>query len=85
MYGLLAEFTGKYTISMEYYSRALEVLEWGEITWQNMPTKQRGVIFSKTFFRGARRIKLTCMTTVWSFFTLFSVLNAQPVFIHCLY
>lgn len=68
MSGMLAGFTGKYATSIEYHSRALEVLEWGERTWQNVPTEQRGVIFSKTFIRGVRRMKLTSMHTVSSFF-----------------
>ncbi|PPQ92548.1 hypothetical protein CVT25_010381 [Psilocybe cyanescens] len=61
MCGVLSKVTGKYATSIEYYSRTLDVLEWGARTWQKVSAADRGVIFSKTFIRGARRMKLAAM------------------------
>ncbi|KJA23167.1 hypothetical protein HYPSUDRAFT_163391 [Hypholoma sublateritium FD-334 SS-4] len=67
MLGLLANSTGIYSTAMEYYSRIIDVLDWGAHTWRDVPLEDRGVIFEKTFIRAAKRLKLatmhTCITT----------------------
>ena len=64
MLGLFANSTGKIPVAMEYYSRIIEVLQWGAHTWRDVPMEDRGVIFEKTFIRGAKRLKLTAMHAV---------------------
>ncbi|KAH9474765.1 Small glutamine-rich tetratricopeptide repeat-containing protein 2 [Psilocybe cubensis] len=59
--GFVGGSIGKYAAAMEYHSRALEVLEWGERTWQNVPFTERGVMFRKTFIRAVKRMKLSSM------------------------
>ena len=64
MLGLLSNSTGKYTTAMEYYSRMIEVLQWGEHKWRDVPTEDRGVILEKKFIRAAKRLKLAAMHDV---------------------
>ncbi|KJA28580.1 hypothetical protein HYPSUDRAFT_62222 [Hypholoma sublateritium FD-334 SS-4] len=63
MCGLMATLRGQYQTSMEYYSRVVDVLDWGSHIWQNVPTRNRGVIFERTFIRGAKRLQLSAMHT----------------------
>ncbi|KAF8958005.1 hypothetical protein BDZ97DRAFT_1906614 [Flammula alnicola] len=61
MCGFLAASTGRRLVAMEYYSRAIDVLDWGRQVWQNVSVEDRGVIFEKTFVRGAKRLRLSAM------------------------
>ncbi|THH01523.1 hypothetical protein EW026_g1197 [Hermanssonia centrifuga] len=46
------------TAAVEFYSRSLEVLKWGQRAWRNVPKEKRGVIFEDTFIRGVRVLHL---------------------------
>ncbi|EIN10949.1 hypothetical protein PUNSTDRAFT_133010 [Punctularia strigosozonata HHB-11173 SS5] len=43
---------------VEFYSKVLHVLEWGQRTWKNVPPTDRGTIFDHTFVRGVRDLHL---------------------------
>lgn len=57
-YMMEADDDRDYNVSLQYYRSALSVLEWGQQTWKDVPTSQRGVIFVPTFVRGIRRFYL---------------------------
>ncbi len=43
---------------VEFLSSVLDVLEWGSQAWEDIPEKDKGVIFSSTFIRGVRSMHL---------------------------
>ncbi len=52
------------TAAVEFYSRSLEVLKWGQRAWRNVPKEKRGVIFEDTFIRGVRVLHLNAYLKV---------------------
>lgn len=64
MCGMMYNSFGKHQTAIEYYTRAVDVLDWGQLTWRNVPTIDRGVVFEKTFIRGAKRMQLSAMHNV---------------------
>ncbi|KJA14493.1 hypothetical protein HYPSUDRAFT_49121 [Hypholoma sublateritium FD-334 SS-4] len=61
MCGMMYNSFGKHQAAVEYYTRAVEVLDWGQLMWRDVPAIDRGVIFEKTFIRGAKRMQLSAM------------------------
>ncbi|CAA7268089.1 unnamed protein product [Cyclocybe aegerita] len=62
MCGFMAiTITKRATVAMEYYSRVIDILEWGRRTWANVPKIDRGVIFELSFIRGAKRLRLNAL------------------------
>lgn len=61
MSGFMASATGRYLAAFGFFSRAVEVLEWGRQIWNDVSVEHRGVIFELTFVRGVRRLQLSCM------------------------
>ncbi|PSS37129.1 hypothetical protein PHLCEN_2v1002 [Hermanssonia centrifuga] len=53
------------TAAVEFYSRSLEVLKWGQQAWRNVPKEKRGVIFEDTFIRGVRVLHLNAYLKVY--------------------
>ena len=43
---------------MQSYNSVVDVLEWGAVTWADVPSSDRGHIFQKTFVRAVRRIRM---------------------------
>ncbi len=43
---------------IEFFSSALDVLEWGSQAWEDVPEEDKGAIFSSTFIRGVRSMHL---------------------------
>ncbi|KAF6754224.1 hypothetical protein DFP72DRAFT_899716 [Ephemerocybe angulata] len=56
-----AKMFGQRDFAHEFYTNALDVLEWGRKTWPNAATHERGVIFEKTFIRGVKKLALENM------------------------
>lgn len=50
--------TGRFDSAVEFYSRAIEVLNWGRTTWRDIPSEKRGVVFENTFLRALRSLYL---------------------------
>ncbi|PPQ99536.1 hypothetical protein CVT24_005326 [Panaeolus cyanescens] len=48
----------------EFFSRAIELLEWGRIMWKDVSTEERGVVFERSFIRGIKRMKLESMIAI---------------------
>ena len=44
--------------SLDFYTSALEVLQWGSTEWKDIPYDQRGSIFQPTFIRGVKCLRL---------------------------
>lgn len=64
MSGFMANATGRYLAAFEFFSRAVEVLEWGRQIWNDVSVEHRGVVFELSFIRGVRRLQLSCMHEV---------------------
>lgn len=62
--GLITHVTGNLQAAIEFYSRALDIVEWGARTWPNLSQEERGVIFEKTFIRGVKKMKVAVMLDV---------------------
>lgn len=43
---------------VEYYRRALDLIEWGRTTWKDVPKSDRGVVFEHSFLIGVRSLYL---------------------------
>lgn len=43
---------------VQYFIRALDLLEWGRNIWKNVPKSDRGAIFEDTFITGVRGLYL---------------------------
>lgn len=56
----------RHDVAVEFYSRAIEVLNWGRIAWKDVPQEKRGAIFSDTFVRGVKDLHLTALMQVGS-------------------
>jgi hypothetical protein len=57
-------FRGVQSVTVEWLSRALEVLDWGAKAWKNVPRTDRGVIFDSTFIRGVRSLHMNAFMEV---------------------
>lgn len=57
-------FSGNYSVTVEFISHALEVLEWGRKTWKNVSREDRGSIFEDTFIRGVRSLHIDAFMKV---------------------
>ena len=60
----MAKSTGKLLVSLEYYGRVIDVLDWGRRVWHNVPKDDRGAIFQPTFLRGVKRMRLSALSEV---------------------
>lgn len=43
---------------VEYYRRAIDLIEWGRTTWKDVPKSNRGVVFEHSFLIGVRSLYL---------------------------
>ncbi|KAF9262660.1 hypothetical protein L218DRAFT_929118 [Marasmius fiardii PR-910] len=48
----------------EHMARAIEVIEWGRKTWENVPSKDKGVIFLDSFLRGVQKLYIDALVKV---------------------
>lgn len=55
---------GRFDTAVEFYSRAIEVINWGRVAWENVSVEQRGVIFETSFLRGIRAMHLEALMQV---------------------
>jgi hypothetical protein len=55
---------GKHGLTVEFLSRAIEVLNWGRIAWKNVSRDDRGAIFEDTFVRGVRAMHMNAFMEV---------------------
>ncbi|KAK0224664.1 hypothetical protein EDD85DRAFT_959370 [Armillaria nabsnona] len=51
----------------EYYSRCLEVVEWGRELWKDVPASVRGEVFDESFIRGLRNLYLKSILQCYGF------------------
>jgi len=58
--------TNQYVAAIEYYSRAVEILEWGRHTWKDIPINDRGPIFELTFIRAIKRLYMTALMEAYA-------------------
>jgi hypothetical protein len=56
--------TKQYVPAIEYYSRAVEILEWGRHIWKDVSLNDRGPIFELTFIRAIKRLYMTALMEV---------------------
>ncbi|KAF8215757.1 hypothetical protein K438DRAFT_1704627 [Mycena galopus ATCC 62051] len=52
------------TGGVEFYKRALDVLEWGRQTYPNVASEDRGVVFEASFVRGVRRLYISAVVSL---------------------
>lgn len=55
-----------YQAAVEFFTRAIDVLEWGREAWRDVPPDQRGAIFGDTFVRGVKCLQLDSYINVCS-------------------
>jgi hypothetical protein len=58
---LEAGMRGTKAVQVEFLSRSLEVLEWGQKAWKNVPSSDKGCIFDDTFIRGVRSMHIEAL------------------------
>lgn len=51
-----ATMSGAQGTAVEFLTRSLEILDWGQVLWKDVLESQKGIIFSKTFIRGVRAL-----------------------------
>lgn len=51
--------------ALDYYERAIEIIEWGRQVCRNVSKDDRGVIFEATFLRGVKSLRLDAAMKVW--------------------
>lgn len=56
--------------ALEFYSQALDILQWSRTVWPEVPREERGSVFDVTFIRGVRRLFLSALVEVRLPFTL---------------
>lgn len=54
----------------EFYSRAIEILKWGQRSLKAVPRKQKGAIFDPTFLIGVRSLYLNALLDVGNSFVI---------------
>ena len=50
--------------AVEFYDRAVELLEWGREAWKDVPKDLRGAIFEDTFLVGVKAMRLDAYADV---------------------
>ena len=55
---------GNSAATIEFLSRSIEILEWGQRVWKDVPRTERGTIFDDTFVRGVRSMYLDALMQV---------------------
>lgn len=55
---------GNNTAYVEFVTRAVDVLKWGLEAWKEVSKEDRGAIFSDTFLRGVRVLRLDALMKV---------------------
>lgn len=53
--------------AVDYYGRALKVLDWGREAWKDVPKEDCGVIFQPSFIRGVRTLRIETLMQVSGF------------------
>lgn len=64
MCGFYQGALGDKVAAIEFFRRALDVLEWGSIEWKDVHCDDRGVIFEPSFINGVRKMHLEAMWEV---------------------
>ncbi|KAI0358986.1 hypothetical protein OH77DRAFT_1420503 [Trametes cingulata] len=64
--GWIEEFyLGALEHALDYYTAALEVLEWGMETWKNEDVQERGLIFQEAIVRAVKILRLRAFTQAY--------------------
>lgn len=50
--------------ALDFYTSAIEVLNWGAERWKDVPNEQKGTIFEPTFVRGVKCLHLDALMKV---------------------
>jgi hypothetical protein len=64
MNGMLSMSMHQQRTAVEFLARAMEVLKWGNQTYENVHNLDRGCIFEPTFIRGVARLQITAIHSV---------------------
>lgn len=54
-----ASSTPDHKAVLQFLRDVISVLEWGRVTWKDIPDRDRGIIFSSAFVRGVKRFYLS--------------------------
>ncbi|KAH9846628.1 hypothetical protein C2E23DRAFT_890715 [Lenzites betulinus] len=52
--------------ALDFYTSAIEVLQWGRSTWKDISSKDRGAIFQESFLRGIKCLRLETLMMGYS-------------------
>lgn len=50
--------------ALDFYTSALEVLQWGNVRWPGVPPEEKGAIFRDSFIRGVKVLRLDAFIKV---------------------
>jgi hypothetical protein len=64
MRGFYQGAIGDKPAAIEFFRRALDILEWGSSKWKDVPRDDRGAIFESSFIRGVRKLYLDALWEV---------------------
>ena len=64
MRAFVSASTKQHVTAVELYSRAVEILQWGQQKWKDVPSDDKGSIFEPTYIRGVKRFYMTALMEV---------------------
>lgn len=64
MRGSMEKLKNNIETALEFYTSALDVLQWGKDLWKDVPYDDKGVVFRDTFMRGVRCLRLNALIGV---------------------
>lgn len=67
MRGFMEEkFKNNIETALEFYTSALDVLQWGKELWKDVSFDDKGTVFRETFMRGVKCMRLDAFIAVQS-------------------
>src|ERR1700683_373815 len=64
MRAFVSSSTNQHVTAVELYRRAVEILQWGQRKWKDVPSDDKGSIFEPTYIRGVKRFYMTALMEV---------------------
>ncbi|KAM5537059.1 hypothetical protein V8D89_009205 [Ganoderma adspersum] len=52
--------------ALEFYTSALDLLQWGRVLWKDVPFEDKGSVFQSTFIRGVKGMRLDMLLAAYS-------------------
>lgn len=56
--------TGNCGAALDFFTSALEVMRWGQASWNDVPDEDKGAMFQPTMIRSLKRLRLNAFVAV---------------------